>query len=110
MNISCMPLQRNFRERQFGRVACALDIGCRLTYTNGMPTRAAITLYDHGQLAVTVGQLGIEIINNGILANQGSENVPDADLPFTVPAGIEFPVTVSFGGAESATSCEGGWS
>src|SRR5258708_5746250 len=97
MNISCMPLQRNFRERQLGRVACALDIGCRLTYTNGMPTRSIVTLYGHGQLAVTVG-------------HQGSENVPDADLPFTVPADTEFPVTVSFGGAVATTSCEGGWS
>jgi hypothetical protein len=87
--------------------AGALDTGCTLTYADGVADGATIQLYNPGSGPVVVRQLGIEEISNGVL--ETTVTVPDPNLPFTVAAGTEVPVSVTFGGASSATSCKAGW-
>lgn len=84
----------------------SLDSGCRLTFTEGIPTGATLILFNPGLGPVTVHRVGIEQISNHILMNQSvvSSNA------FTLNSGATTTIPVTFNGASSATSCQTGWS
>ncbi len=79
-----------------------LDSGCRLTFTDGVPTGANLILFNPGPSSVAVHQVGIEQISNHIEMSQSVVSSLNSGATTTIP--------VTFNGASSATSCQTGWS
>jgi hypothetical protein len=85
-----------------------LDSGCTLFInTAGEVTGATLTFWNPTSSSVLIHQVGIQVIDNGVLVD--TLTVTDPLLPETLNPQNGINVPVSFNGAESATSCQAGW-
>jgi hypothetical protein len=83
----------------------ALETGCKLTYASGVPDGATITLYNPGSTSVSVSQVGVQWISNGIVASTNS-----TPYSATITSGQVITVPLTLETAISAAACAAGWS
>jgi hypothetical protein len=103
------PNQQPFNPAAHGMLRDgALWTSCKLTYMGGgvVANGAKLDFYNPGPNAVHVYSVGVELIDNGILA--GQLPVQTGEFPGPVPAGIDIPLPIGLT-PSPLTSCWAGW-
>jgi hypothetical protein len=82
----------------------ALETGCEATYGNNGSGRVTVTLYNPGSVSVSVNQVGVQWISNGVLISTNS-----SPYQVVVAPGQVVTLPFSLGAAIPATTCAAGW-